>query len=565
LIITLGLFGFALFFHIVFGPYVKKMSSLTITCLTLFEWMCGKFEIDELLDKSEFIAMVFFVMFMVIFYFICTNMFLATMLNRYSETVGKMDVDRCHQDMNRSRSVRLVEYANIFALQDDLEVVEVVQGQGVVVKKIKDGGTAYNMGVEPGNIIFRVNKNKNFGRVPTGDGTTYRHLEERDKVMPLLERLVDDRTGIEVGFKDGTVKTGFFGGLASDQEKTIVRPTVKSFWRSQGAVSCIWRDVEADDRKDADAAEARHNTEEEAGDGEDGDGAQLPEGDDGADGEDVHDSGGKHNAKEEAKRRKRTKTKKVLDSILFSRWIDGTKSGKDGSTGTDRGWANFGGVEVVEKEAKHDESKKAQSGDAANGDDDETIMGKDVKYDEENWDTGELEDALNKIRVTGQEAWLDCLVSAVEREMAEMDDESIITEVLRTGEMADMGSKKGHGHAMGGQAEKLYEQFYRRADRVAKMLEFKANKMYYQYVERESDARQKRLSKQNEVLHDYVCELEKEFEKIMGEIHSLEGKKEVMLDKLQGLLEPQGNKAKSQTRSSPAQPKQGWSMWGSSR
>merc|ERR1712217_1010540 len=112
------------------------------------------------------------------------------------------------------------------------------------------------------------------------------------------------------------------------------------------------------------------------------------------------------------------------------------------------------------------------------------------------------------------------------------DDESIFTEVLRTGEMADLGGKGQLG------AKEQYLEFYKRADKVTKLLEFKANSMYYQQLESESERRQQHLARQNDVLHDYVCELEKEFEKIMGEIHSLEGKKGAMLAKLQGLLEP---------------------------
>merc|ERR1712176_1173915 len=108
--------------------------------------------------------------------------------------------------------------------------------------------------------------------------------------------------------------------------------------------------------------------------------------------------------------------------------------------------------------------------------------------------------------------------------------------------MSDMGGKNQRN------AESYFNEFYRRADRVTKMLEFKANKMYYQQLERESETRQKHLAKQNEVLHDYVCELEKEFERIMEEIHSLEGKKEQMLVKLQGLLEPQGGQSSSYFR-----------------
>merc|ERR1712226_1089076 len=74
---------------------------------------------------------------------------------------------------------------------------------------------------------------------------------------------------------------------------------------------------------------------------------------------------------------------------------------------------------------------------------------------------------------------------------------------------------------------------------VLNILEFKARKKYYECLEKESQIKQEQLQKQNEVLHDYVWELEQEFTKVMESIHSYKAKKDSMLKKLAGLLDKQ--------------------------
>jgi len=111
-----------------------------------------------------------------------------------------------------------------------------------------------------------------------------------------------------------------------------------------------------------------------------------------------------------------------------------------------------------------------------------------------------------------------------------MDDDFVITDVLRTSEMQDMIKNKSR-------EQKPLQEFYRHADQVLKLLEYKANKKYYQYLQIESERRQDLLRKQNDVLHDYVCELETEFSRVMELIHKNRAKKELMLRKLAGLLD----------------------------
>merc|ERR1712232_598777 len=107
------------------------------------------------------------------------------------------------------------------------------------------------------------------------------------------------------------------------------------------------------------------------------------------------------------------------------------------------------------------------------------------------------------------EVWLDCLVTAIERET----DDPIVSDVLRTTETMDAtkADAKSSDRAMG--------LFYENANEVLNILEFKARKKYYECLEKESQIRQEQLQKQNDVLHDYVWELEREFTKVMEEIH----------------------------------------------
>jgi len=56
--------------------------------------------------------------------------------------------------------------------------------------------------------------------------------------------------------------------------------------------------------------------------------------------------------------------------------------------------------------------------------------------------------------------------------------------------------------------ERSLKEFYVNAHQVLLTLENKANKRYYDSLEKESHHRMKQFNKQNEVLHDYVCQLD---------------------------------------------------------
>merc|ERR1712032_1563205 len=241
-------------------------------------------------------------------------------------------------------------------------------------------------------------------------------------------------------------------------------------------------------------------------DKEEDQGQEEPDDDQSAAGSDNQDEQKK--AHPDARRQnQRKRAKERLDKLLFSRWCGG-RGGTDGAQGTHQGWDNFGGTDP----------------DTSND-----FYPKEFQRDREDKDIARLREEMERIPVTGQEAWLDCLVSEIERLC---DDDSIITNVLRTNEMQDLSMKNQKGTDL-----KPINDFYLNADVVCKMLEFKANKRYYTSLQTESQQRQEHFKKQNDVLHEYGCELEDEFTKIMKQIHNYRSRKQNMLTQLAGLLD----------------------------
>merc|ERR1712232_269829 len=79
-------------------------------------------------------------------------------------------------------------------------------------------------------------------------------------------------------------------------------------------------------------------------------------------------------------------------------------------------------------------------------------------------------------------------------------------------------------------------QFHRNISDILQILECKAKTKYFEMLEIQSLEFQKTYETQNVVLHEYVCELEDEFKKIMEKIHTDRAKRNIMLKKLDGLL-----------------------------
>lgn len=191
----------------------------------------------------------------------------------------------------------------------------------------------------------------------------------------------------------------------------------------------------------------------------------------------------------------KSRVKRRVHGYLFSRWPEGSKT-RSNAVQLD-----------VQQAAQLEEDEILQDG----------------------WDVDDVKEALEQMPVTGEELWLDCLV----RELEEAVDESPIVEVLRSDVLRDLKGMKG----LKGPAKEELMTFYRRLDQVLRILENKARRSHFQNLLVESQQRQHLVEQQNEVLHDYVCELEKEFSALSGTIHTYKHKKELMLSKFAGLLD----------------------------
>jgi len=504
LIIFLLLFGFAIFFHVVFGTTVASLNTEPGSMITLIEWMMGDYDLQPLIKVSPMIAIIFFVVFMVVFYFVAVNMFLATMINKYCDSVGMLDIRDADQRVKKSKKIMMVEYATKDKLFEDItfEIVE----QELQVTEVRKDGHAQRVGIMKNiHILWKVN----------GDKTKWKEGINGDPETALKkikeEGIKSKNDMVQVLFKPRTNNTNTNSWLSRFANKSglgmfgedefNVRPTVKNFWRSEGAVTWVEREVNHAEQID-------DKDEENVQD----------EGDDEKSGSEI-DADEKKNHPDHRRMQQRIRIKKRLDQLLFSRWSDGRR-GVDGATGTGQGWDSFGGTDP---------------------DTSESFFPKEFQQDKEDKDIAQLREDMERIPVTGQEAWLDCLVSEIERLC---DDESIITNVLRTNEMQDLSMKNQKGTDL-----KPINDFYLNADVVCKLLEFKANKKYYQALQLESQQRQEHLKKQNEVLHEYACELEEEFTRIMQHIHNYRSKKQDMLTKLASLLDKGFFKGRNEQRS----------------
>jgi len=470
--------GFAFAMMLIFGVTVEGFSDPINTLGTLCYWLAGEFDLQPLLDANSTLAVVFFVAFIVVFRFICVNMFLATQLNSFAELVGKMDIEKAKAEMDKEKLVRIVEYPSKDALKADI-TVERQDDNEVIVKIILDhNGLAVKQGIGPGHILFKVNRQRDDWR--------------REGIIDIIEDgMQEDSQGIiRIIFKDPQKLDGFsafvkamLGGKKNEpaSSSTNVKPTVKNFWRNQGAIQQIHREV-ADVQPDEDEVQA----EEAAAPMQEEDGEEGGEGDE----DDL--------MKGKTPTAVKFRAKKRLDGLLFSRWPDGTEGGSK----------------------EHPALQLDHLPHAEPLEEDDVLQ--------EDWDVFDLKERVDKMPVSGNEVWLDCLMAELERQ----DDENIVTEVLRTSDLQDAGKIKRGLPGL----EKLLK-FYINVDQVLKILEHKANRKYYQSLQMESEHRQDQLRKQNEVLHDYVCELEGEFGMIMNGIHRYKSKKELMLTKLAGLLD----------------------------
>lgn len=486
--------GFALFFHIIFGKSVHEVATWSQSIYTLFKWMVGDYDLMPYLKQNQPLAAFFFLAFMTIFYYIATNMFLATMLSVYCDTVGKEDEERTRQKYRPRKDV-MIHYKDKGAMLDELKPEHFEYKDGdLVVKELPPDSQPASQGVLKGHLLQKINADPKMWK---------EHCKSAADIFEKLDKMDDGEVRVEFVERARRQERGFLrifnflkkSVVDDDEDEVGLTPTCKNFWRKHGAIACISEEVTHLENAEEGDEDGEHNS--QGGIEEEDDQAQEESGSE-------EEAPGRKASEAVKKARRRMRTKKRLDALLFSRWSDGKPHrGADGAVGTGMGWDSFGGT-------------------------DDGSQPKEVQYEVDHMEVFQLKEEMNRLPIAGQEAWLDCLVSYIEREM---DDESIVTEVLRTSEMQDVVKNKQS------REQKPLQEFYRHADEVLKMLEYKANKKYYQYLQIESEQRQELLRSQNEVLHDYVCELETEFSKVMELIHKNRAKKEVMLTKLAGLLD----------------------------
>lgn len=506
-VIGLLLTGWSLFFLILFGVYDSRLSDIFSALTTCFTWILGDFDLDKMLAAREFAAIIFFILFELMMYFICINMFLATMLNAFSDSVGKLEVqaEKDRIENEREHSYVEVEYKDKEELKGDITIKRDDLGE-VWVTDVNPGGIAekqgvFGGGIGKGNLMKQVN----------GENQEWKeHATEQEIIEDGIQPDPRDQQ-IRIVFKAPRLKEKNWLGKAVDKLLNKpdasarwgagVRPTVKTFWRKHGAVTYTYSEVlkyeRNSDEPDEDAAV------DEAKDG-------AGKGDDDGKAEKGAPSGNEMKAV-------KARTKKKLEGLLFSRAV---------RTGAPDGMDPF--------DISHMDNKKGSF---------DGVAGEEAKVEDESLEIDELRNRIETEAVTGDEVWLDCLMTQIEHEM---EDESVVTEVLRTPDMQE--THRGQGPAK----QDSLNSFYRLVIDILAILECKAKQKWYKCLQEESQQRLDMFKNQNEILHDYACELEAEFADIMEKIHRFKAKKNMMIETLSGLLDKQAYKHLDTTREEPS-------------
>lgn len=425
-------------------------------------------------------------------YFICINMFLATMLNTYSETIGGMEVASEKKKIQDQRQNAFYEitYVDKQELKGDFSIKKDELGQ-VWVDNVNASGKAATAGVIGGgpgigNEVITVNGDKQEWKEHGGEEEII-----EDGIKP------DPHGQIVITFKakrpDKLSRFETFMQHISGQDKNKawgggMRPTVKTFWRKHGAVTFTYAEVMKNEKTIAEPVD------DDGGEGDSQDGMTKEE-------------AAQAKAEQGSSETKafQARVKKKLDRLLFSR--SARVTGADGGDPFD---------------VSHLDAKPADAATAA----EEAKIETDIEIDE-------LRNRIESEPVFGNEVWLDCLMTQIEHEM---EDESVVTEVLRTSDMQE--AHRGQGPAK----QDSLNNFYIEASHILSILECKALQKWYRCLQEESELRLTMFRNQNNILHDYACELEANFADIMQKIHVFKAKKDMMITKLSGLLDKQSYK-----------------------
>merc|ERR1719321_1673511 len=91
--------GFACNTHVLFGTSFAQFGTFSDAYMTLFRYVIGDFDTDELSKANPSLFIPIFIAFMVFFYLIFVNLYLATMMANYAKTVSKIDIERVKSDL----------------------------------------------------------------------------------------------------------------------------------------------------------------------------------------------------------------------------------------------------------------------------------------------------------------------------------------------------------------------------------------------------------------------------------------------------------------------------------
>merc|ERR1719460_1007757 len=142
-------------------------------------------------------------------------------------------------------------------------------------------------------------------------------------------------------------------------------------------------------------------------------------------------------------------------------------------------------------------------------------------------DGRELLQHLQSVKPTGEEFWLDALVTQVEQ----YNGDNLLAECFQTEEMKASGV---------GVPQQTRDQQLREFDQTAELafrqLEAKARQQYYLRVSNESTERQKSLRRQCEIVNTYAEMLEQNYAELLEEIVSLENTRGELTSCIENIL-----------------------------
>jgi len=495
--------GFAVMVQMIFGSSVEGVSTVQESFEVLFLWLLGTFDnLDDLRSRSVLLGSIVFVMHMVFFYFISVNMFLATMIKQYSRTVSEHYTQKERNEVERNRTFTSITYDDLKAVRKDMKLRredDAKDGEAVIESV---GEKAQKAGLSRGHVLYKVNGDKDIWKTKKTEDIIDK--ADRFKNYNNITLVFRQPPPAKSEFEKWCIKHG----LMSDKEHHAVqlKATVKNFWINHGAVTWTFRDAQNSGRNEEDEFD-KVVEEEEVDDEDEGareDPAAMQKEREELKKDDV--AGGSQN--DHSIKQAKKDTKKKLETLLFTRQTHDS---------------------TLDQE--HDTWQAAED--------------QDPDMTEEKMDIDELRKVIEDLSVTGEEAWLDCLITAIEQQQLDMDETSVVTDLLRTNEMQEMATRGKNTPTM---KENALSSFFQEANNILTCLEHKAKKMYYIYLEKESLDRQETIQRQNEVFHDYICELETHFKKVMGSISSYNEKKKMMLEILNQLLGRDGDKDSSSVK-----------------